>query len=354
MEVLLYFLKIQGLLPGLALKHDHDAHPPILEIQGVLRVAQLPVGAAPHGNHLARFDAAILHETAGGIGPVGGQFPVGVVLGPVGAAVGVPLDADTVGDFSQLPGDDLKDLLGLGLEVGAAEIEEMGVFLVKEFDAQTLVGDLQGHLVFEAAQRRHLGNDFGNALFNLLQGTDLAGQVRGDGRRGLQFLAVAGGGHLPAYVAGFHEPRGPGQEARVLEILGDVLADGLTLAHDPEHNEQGHHGRDKIGVGHLPGPAVGPAALHLLFLDYPRFCRFRMGAGHISSFIGSIDSGLQPQGSSEPAPRNFSAGILPYAGQAFTLMARQASSTSAKLGRKSLTMTRRANSTATMGGMPLA
>ena len=105
----------------------------------------------------------------------------------------------------------------------------------------------------------------GNVLFNLLQGADLAGQVRGEGDGVCSSWLWPGVGMAPPMSLCFHESLGMRQQSGVLKILGDVLADGLTLAHNPENNEQGQHGGDKIRVGHLPGPAVGPAVADLSF-----------------------------------------------------------------------------------------
>ena len=52
----------------------------------------------------------------------------------------------------------------------------------------------------------------------------------------------------------------------ILEISADGLLDLLAGAEQPEHDEQGHHGGDEIGVGHFPRTAV-MAAVASFFLD---------------------------------------------------------------------------------------
>jgi hypothetical protein len=69
-DISLELVKIQGHVLGVVLEPDEDAHPPVLKVQGVCRVAQLPVSAALYRSYLTRLDAVALNETPGGVGPI--------------------------------------------------------------------------------------------------------------------------------------------------------------------------------------------------------------------------------------------------------------------------------------------
>ena len=51
----------------------------------------------------------------------------------------------------------------------------------------------------------------------------------------------------------------------ILEIAADGFLDLLAAVHQPEHDEQGHHGGHEIGIGDFPGAAV-VAAMATFFL----------------------------------------------------------------------------------------
>lgn len=138
---------IQSVFSGIFLKHHNDAHPPVPDILGILRQAKVLVCATPHGCYLSVPNPGILQETPGCVGPVGGQFPVCVVLAPIGPTIGMPFHRDAVRKSSQFLRDKFQQVLGLGLEVGAAEVKKMGILQIQQLDTQALVGDLQGYEV---------------------------------------------------------------------------------------------------------------------------------------------------------------------------------------------------------------
>src|SRR5688572_27849089 len=86
-----------------------------------------------------------------------------------------------------------------------------------------------------------------------------------------------------------HDFAPAGTRRRENPWMAKIVRDGLfgffaTLANDPQHHEQGHHRRDKIGVGHLPrAPVVSTVSfLHNLLND--RYC-LTMYFCHTASFL---------------------------------------------------------------------
>src|SRR5579863_2434541 len=72
-----------------------------------------------------------------------------------------------------------------------------------------------------------------------------------------------------------------GSRSGVLEVAANRVSDFLARVHQPENDEQRHHGRNEVGVGYLPGSTVVPVMGGLL-LDDDNFAGF---SHNLSSFL---------------------------------------------------------------------
>ena len=58
------------------MRQDHNRDPAIAGIGGIIRNHRRIFGVTPDSVYLPRFDAFLLQQFPGGIGPVGGKLPV--------------------------------------------------------------------------------------------------------------------------------------------------------------------------------------------------------------------------------------------------------------------------------------
>src|SRR6187399_697920 len=129
---------------------DDDGDAAVARIERVVGDAWPAVGVAAHGVHLVGCQAALLHRAARGVGPVGRELPVAVAGAPgERAAVGVPFERQLVGNLAELGGDHREQLLRIGVQLGAADLEKALVGGVDELDAQPLAGHLDVHAVLD-------------------------------------------------------------------------------------------------------------------------------------------------------------------------------------------------------------
>src|SRR5579875_1206337 len=179
-------------------------------------------------------------------------------------------------------------------------------------------------VVFELVEVGHLANGFFQLVFDLFQ------VVLGN-FLGWQFLES---GQL-------------GGARRVLEVAADGLLYGLAGVHQPEHDEQGHHRGDEIGISNLPGAAVVAAMTAFAFDDDG----LRAGGGHGLSRYEDAGAGSAAGPAPGPAAASPAASPSAPAGAA-TADCLQAASNSAKVGRRCAGMARRPISAASSGAVP--
>jgi len=137
--------------------------------------------------------------------------------------------------------------VAIGIQFRAADIEESSFRGFEQFDAQAFVGNGHVNVVAQLVEVRNLANRF-LQLF-------------------LQRCHIIFGQHeifaLAHHVAA-HFLRSSGG---ILEISADGVLHLLAAVQQPEHDEQGHHGRNEIRVGHFPGSAMMAGVAALFFDD---------------------------------------------------------------------------------------
>src|SRR5271155_1228263 len=85
-------------------------------VERIVEFAEMLIGESADLGDLVRPDAAGLHETAGSVGAVGGEFPVTVVAeGAIGFGVGVAFDEKRVGQRADFAGQSDAQLAAFGV-----------------------------------------------------------------------------------------------------------------------------------------------------------------------------------------------------------------------------------------------
>ncbi|MNV06760.1 hypothetical protein D3C71_971590 [compost metagenome] len=241
--------------------------------------------------------------------------------------------ADLVGQFvehrPQLP----QDVAHVGLHFRAARGEHRTILVIDDLDAQAFRGQVDQQLRPEAFQDRAGLDDVFKAFFQVFQAVLFAafGVAHGLGLDPVTLaaahIAFATQRVAPAagHRAGFRRTAGAardGHAQRHAEVFRDALE--FLARHDtdqPHHKEEGHHGRDEVGVCDLPAAPVVPAALDLLAADHHTVIVYRAHGPLRQALPVAVD-----------------------------LVCRTCSSSSPKVGRTDENSTLRPNSTANWGG----
>ena len=258
-------------------------------------------------------------DAPAGVGAVRRQLPVGVPgLADVSEGVGVAGDLQLLGHFDNHLGDQFEDSPGMRVHLGAALGKHGQAFLVDDLDAQPFGGVLDEQAVGEPLEVGDALDGFAQLCLGLFELFFLLSfrQFPGLGFRRLLVLTGAGavlGGFLNGLFAArvarlrrrkidvdagpggnvFHSPfledglaaedvsgaAGiPGKGNRG-EVIGDALQ--LILGHrveQPQEQEERHHRRHEVGIGHLPGAAVMAVPAFLALLDDDRLTLVRHGS----------------------------------------------------------------------------
>src|SRR4051812_48086828 len=211
----------------------------------------------------------------------------------------------------------LAPLLGPGGGGAAAAGEDRRRLRIDQLDAEAVAGHRDLDLLVERPQVRRLGEPLPDALRGLFERGALAlGHGVAVGRLVLRRRLrrereiAAGNRSVGLRLV---------EDAGVAEVAGHGAPHRLALADQPHHQEERHHRRHEVGVGHLPGAAVMAVGRRLPALDDDR----RTDRAHAASACASAAG------------------------------ARQYCSVSENDGRSSAGMERRANSTAIAGASPL-
>ena len=146
-------------------------------------------------------------------------------------------DQKVVGKLAQLFGQ-FGQQLGTALGGNTfARFEKHALGGFQQLDAKAVRGDGQFDVVLQALEIRQTFQNLLNLVlqFGHVVGANFesGGADAGSGRTGE--LAGTGG---------------------ITEVLGDGLLDFLVRAHQPQHDEQGHHSGDEVGVCHFPCAAM--------------------------------------------------------------------------------------------------
>ena len=105
---------------------------------------------------------------------------------------------------------------------------------------------------------------------------------------------------------------------RIREIATHRLLDLFAAAEQPEHDEEGHHGGHKIGIGYLPGPPVVAPMPDLLPADdddlLRRLCHdYAAFAAPLHADSMSLNDGLRSCGMARRANSTAIIGAIPLA-----------------------------------------
>src|SRR5476649_1114021 len=260
------------------LVHDDDADAAVDRVERVLLVEVGGRGQAHHAQYFILIHAAGDQLAARGVGAVGRQFPVAVAgVAQIRRRIGVAGQADFIRHIVQHRADLVQDVARVRLQLGLGQREHRAVLLVDDLDAQAFAGEVQQQLVLVLLEQR-IGVDLGFDLFlqrlqthgffvfeGLLGGRQVIGPL--DARVfGIAHLAVAPGQVLAA--AGDHRRAVAaagaalhGHLQRRLEVFGDAVQVALGgRAEQPHQKEEGHRGRDEVGVSDFPRAAMAAAA----------------------------------------------------------------------------------------------
>src|SRR5450830_540190 len=267
----------------------NNIDPAVDRVERLLGIKQLRRSKTHHPRHLRVRVAAGHQRTPGGVGAVGREFPVAEVALPrIWLGIGMAADADLVRHCLDRVGHGQQDVFKVRLQPRTAGVEHRPVGGVGDLDAQAVRGDLERNLILEFQQLRvfvNLGLQLLQQQFEALL-LDLFGQafngfaldrnvflrclsldLRVDGalRRQLRRTAQVD-----------HEGRAAFRETnRVFEVTGDGdLLLGGRGGHQPQHQEERHHRRCKVGEGDFPGAAMVPRSEALDALDDYRLVVF--------------------------------------------------------------------------------
>src|SRR5271170_2600354 len=95
---------------------DDERNATVGGVEWIVGFAEMLIGESADLGDLVRPDAAGLHEAAGGVGAVGGEFPVAVVAeGGIGFGVGVAFDEERIGQFAEFAGQSDEQLAAIGV-----------------------------------------------------------------------------------------------------------------------------------------------------------------------------------------------------------------------------------------------
>src|SRR5208337_322055 len=297
--------------------HD-DRNAPVRRVQRILSVAQALVRKATHLRDLVAAQSRLLHQSPRRVRPIRREFPVAVAaLAAIRFRVRVSLDRNLVGSFSQFRRQQRRNFLPALVECGTSAIEERSFPRFQELDAQSFLRHRDLNIVFQLGE-------VVDALDTLLQ---LLFELRHVLLDRLQLLARPGqaaSGFLPG-------------SAGIFEVPADRHLNRLTAVHQPQHDEQRHHGRDEVGIGNLPRTAVMAAMAAFFPDDDDGWCRH---------------DGAYPAAAPVAAASGVASSGAPAAAFASSLAPRQASSTTLNPGRTCPGTVRRPISTAIIGATP--
>ena len=231
------------------------------------------VGVAANFAYLTGMQAGDLHQFTGGIGTVGGEFPIGIagLAGEIG--VGVTFKHQSILQFAEFLRNDhqyngafLEQLVGTGLKEGG------GVLGFIENNAQTFGGHLDPDVLLEPLE----GFLFLEFRENILgSGGEFRLLVLRRERFVFDRIVDEADGWIISidHLLGSFEHAGTAllvKLAGIAEIAGDRFFHVVFLANQPHHEEKAHHGGHKVGKGDFPGAAVVTAVAMLLSFDYYR------------------------------------------------------------------------------------
>ena len=216
----------------------------------VTRQQRHPIGVPHDPVDAPRRQAGGFHDPARAVRAVGGQLPVRVaLLVAVPPAVGMAFDRDGIRHLGDHPHQVLEDRPERGQDGGAAHAEEGRVVLLDQLDSQPFSRHLDPDLALEQLAQARAAQRFAELLGGLLERLLFRVLRLPRARHGLS--------RKQPRMAGDHGRRVLDLErARVLEVLGHGFPRAGVLADDPEHDEERHHRRHEVGIGHLPGAAV--------------------------------------------------------------------------------------------------
>ena len=226
---------------------NNKRHTTIDRIERRLYLAQPLICETAHLGHLVGANSAHLHQPSRRIGAIRGQLPIAIAaVGGVRFGIGAAFDRQFVRQLAQLLRKDDQQVVAIGIQFRAADIEERSFRGFEQFDAQAFVGNGHVNVVAQLVEIRNLANRFlqlflqrCHIIFGQHEIFALAHHVAAN------FLRSSGG---------------------ILEISADGVLHLLAAVQQPEPDEQGHHGGDEIRVGHFPRAAM-VAAVAALFLD---------------------------------------------------------------------------------------
>ena len=302
--------------PWLDVLHD-DRDAAVGSIERDRFVAQALVRETAHLRDLIGAQPRLLHQAASGVGAVGGKFPVAVVCSLRNRAsrrCGLRPKCD-LGTLPEFRGQKVSISLPLWLSAELPLSKN-----VPFSDSSNSMRRPSAVTVISIFLRRFsrllmLLNAFLQLLFEFRH--VLLGQLRNFRRAPVRLRANFLGG-----------------AGRIFEIAADCNLKLLAAVHEPQHDEERHHGGDEIGIGYLPRATV-MAAVAAFFLDD-------------DDGVGWMLFRTAGPTASAPLLRRAAGGLA-----ASCPPPRQACSTSLNDGRTCPGTTRRPISTAMMGATPL-
>ena len=144
---------------------NNKRHTTIDRIERRVDLAQPLIGKAANLSHLVRTNSTHLHQPSRRIGAIRRQFPVGIVpVGGVRFGIGVAFDRQFVRQLAQLLRKDDQQIVAIGIQFRAADIEESSFRGFEQFDAQAFIGHRHVDVI---AQFVEVGN-FANGFLQLL------------------------------------------------------------------------------------------------------------------------------------------------------------------------------------------
>ena len=229
------------------IKNNHR-HPAIRRVFRCVRQPKTLVRKSAHLAHLVAPYPVLGHPSARGIRPVGGQFPITVVITWERLRIRVTFHRQTIRQFTHFIGKQRQHLAPEFRRRRASGFKKGAVTTLDQFHAKAFARNRDPHIFFDLLESAHVLNRLFQLFFQFRHlgfvdrqtfATDTAKPVA-------DVLAFAGGiGEIPAH--------------RLLHLF--------AAAKEPQHNKQRHHGRNEIGVSHFPGPAVVSTVAGYLFPD---------------------------------------------------------------------------------------